>query len=384
MSNHINCEMWKGNIIASQCNLPSAWAKERKIALSILSLSEIDHTNFSFLKLFYDPAINMLHSFSQNKYFSISDEDSEDAVTIAASVQPIVQEMIPKLEEDSDGDAEELMLIFEEALIAESASSDLSVTQHPAPMIDPTAPPLSQGPSICPNDYLLFKGRWIHKQTICQLVNKRVDMSAGCIMDANLFLVGDIYPTLLHSGQTLSVVNTTIMKACCMTGKVTRQLLTIIPTHPSPKSPQTSFLRNGGYVKCPRSLIEPINPEPTFICLHKDINTDDFLEIKGRQTTWQVSADTLQAACDLLWAKAIEMKVPLKSITSINPSDPKNFPYRLSDGSPAIVSVEASALLAASRGKHLTVCPLCEANVSDMRCHMVSTSYELQPTCLRR
>ncbi|KAG1857407.1 hypothetical protein F4604DRAFT_1931509 [Suillus subluteus] len=123
-------------------------------------------------------------------------------------------------------------------------------------------------------------------------------------------------------------------------------------------------------ISIPGSLIEQINPEPTFIHLCKDINTDDFSEIKGGQTTWQVSADTLQAACDLLWAKAIEMKVPLKSITSVNPSDPKNFPYRLSDSSPAIISVEASALLAASRGERLTVCPLCEANVSDMHCHM--------------
>jgi hypothetical protein len=252
---------------------------------------------------------------------------------------------------------------------------------------------LPQGPGIRPDDYLLFKGRWIHKQTVCRLVinkdfiskshnrlervrggytkvNKRIDMSAGRLTDQDLFLVGNIFLTILHSGSTLSLailhstlltlnnvsrasINSTIMKASRGTAKVTGQLLTIIPTHPKslPSESPQSFLWNGGYVKArsiiqgtmestdrvvvvsvPGSLIELINPKPTFIRLRDDISSDDFLEITGGQSTWQVCQDALQAACDLLWAKAVETKVPLKSIACITPSDAKMFPYRSSDG----------------------------------------------------
>ncbi|KAG1854575.1 hypothetical protein F4604DRAFT_1932631 [Suillus subluteus] len=138
-----------------------------------------------------------------------------------------------------------------------------------------------------------------------------------------------------------------IMKASRTTEKVTGQLLTLVPTLLSPGSQDPlSFLWNGGYIKAwstipgttesmecivivsvPSFLVEPINPEPTFIRLREDINSDDFSEIQGGQSTWQVSHGTLQAACELLWMKAVEAKVPLKSIACITPSDAKAFPY---------------------------------------------------------
>ncbi|KAG2068728.1 hypothetical protein BDR04DRAFT_976262, partial [Suillus decipiens] len=38
---HINRDMWKGNIISGQCDLPSAWATGHEMVLSILSISQI-------------------------------------------------------------------------------------------------------------------------------------------------------------------------------------------------------------------------------------------------------------------------------------------------------------------------------------------------------
>ncbi|KAG1821953.1 uncharacterized protein BJ212DRAFT_1477792 [Suillus subaureus] len=150
-----------------------------------------------------------------------------------------------------------------------------------------------------------------------------------------------------------------------------------------------SFLWNGGYIKArsaipgttgsterivivsvPSFLVEPINAEPTSIRLREDINNDDFSEIQGGQSTWQVSHGTLQAACELLWMKAVEAKAPLKSIACITPSDAKAFPYQLFDGTPAVISVEACNLLTASEGERIVVCPLCEAKVADMRSHI--------------
>jgi hypothetical protein len=40
----------------------------------------------------------------------------------------------------------------------------------------------------------------------------------------------------------------------------------------------------------------------------------------------------MQAACELLWAKANELKVNLKSIAAVASSDPNMFPYQLADG----------------------------------------------------
>jgi len=181
-----------------------------------------------------------------------------------------------------------------------------------------------QGQGIHADDYLLYKGRWIHKQTICRLVinkdfesksfnqlecvhgytkvNKQIDMRAGHITDQNSFLVGDLFVTILRTARILSIailrstglflndvshasINITTMKASHTTAKISGQLLTIVPTHPStdPQVP-TLFLWDGGYVKTqspilgtsgstecviivnvPGFLVEPINPEPTFI-----------------------------------------------------------------------------------------------------------------------
>ncbi|KAG1789479.1 hypothetical protein EV424DRAFT_1550168 [Suillus variegatus] len=230
-------------------------------------------------------------------------------------------------------------------------------------------------------------------------------MSTGRITDHNLFLVGDIFLTVLRSGRTLSIgvlrsttatlngvscasINIAVMKMPRSTAKITRQLLTVIPTHPSPDVPQ-SFLWDGGYMKArsiiqgtnestawivvvtvPGALVEPVNPEPTLIRLRDDVNNDKFCQVNGGQSTWQISREALQAACDLLWAKAVEIKVTLKTIAAVTPSDVKRFPYQLSDGTPAILSVEASNQLCASEGETILICPLCETKVSNMCYHM--------------
>ncbi|KIK44260.1 hypothetical protein CY34DRAFT_23175 [Suillus luteus UH-Slu-Lm8-n1] len=353
---HINREMWRGDIVSGRCDLPSAWQMGCDMALSILTRSQIDPINFSFPTLFSDPAVDMLRPFGMNKYLGISDadEDPEDASVPPNPVAPQILD-VPSLPlpypdiTHTDVDDESAELTFEEALIAQ-ADADIPSTPLHQVQPDPSAPPLPGGPGVRPEDYVLFKNRWIHKQTVCRLVinkdfiskscnrlervragytkvNKRIDMSAGRITDGNLFLVGDIFLTLIRSGRTVS--------------------LGIL--HSSPTS--LHFLWNGGYVKShstiqgtsdstervvvvsvPGSLVEPINPEPTFIRLRDDINSDDFVEIKGGQSTWQVSQGALEAACGLLWEKSLETSVPPKSMVSVTPSDTKTFPYQLADG----------------------------------------------------
>ncbi|KAG2124774.1 hypothetical protein BD769DRAFT_1669290 [Suillus cothurnatus] len=425
---HINQLMWKGDITSGCCDLPS-----------------VDNIYYAYTELFCDPGMDMLHPLGMNKYFSIADEEWEDFSRVPKTL-PTAPIPLPPLQvlemvllwlpadesneiqglgiDEDDGD--ELMLTFEEMLVTESGSDSL---QSLALSTDASVPMLLQGQGIHADDYLLYKGHWIHKQTICRLVinkdfesksfnqlervhgytkvNKRIDMCAGRIMDQNSFLAGDLFVTILRTAHILSIailhvtglflndvshasININTMKASRTTAKISGQLLTIVPTCPS-TDPQVPilFLWNGGYVKTqspipgtsgstecvvivnvPGFLIEPINPKPTFICLSHDINSDYFSEINGGQTTWKVPHDALVATCKLLWVKALKAKLPLKSVACVNPSDANSFPYQLSDGTSAVVSIEAINLLAASEGKWITICPLCEMKVPDMCSHV--------------
>ncbi|KAG2356786.1 hypothetical protein BDR07DRAFT_1380567 [Suillus spraguei] len=111
------------------------------------------------------------------------------------------------------------------------------------------------------------------------------------------------------------------MKASRSMAKITGQLLTIIPTHLLPDVPQ-SFLWNGGYVTA-RLVIQGIDESTAQIVVITACN--EFCQVNGSQSTWQISYEALQAACDILWAKAIEIKVMLKTVTAVTPLDVKNF-----------------------------------------------------------
>ncbi|KAG2120169.1 hypothetical protein BD769DRAFT_1671813 [Suillus cothurnatus] len=433
---HINRLMWKGDITSNCCDLPSVWQQGYEMAVAILTTSQVDNIHYAYTELFHDPGMDMLCPLGMNKYFSIADEEREDfsqvPKTLPTAPIPLlpsqVLEMVFEIQglcvDEDDGD--ELMLTFEEMLVTESGSDSL---QSLVSSTDASASMPLQGQGIHADNYLLYKGCWIHKQTIYCLminkdfesksfnrlecvrsytkVNKWIDMHAGHIMDQNSFLVSDLFVTILCTAHILSIailhstglflndvsrasINITTMKASCTTAKISRQLLTVVPTCPStdPQVP-TLFLWDGGYVKTqspipgtsgstecvvivnvPRFLVEPINPEPTFIRLSHDINSDYFSEINRGQTTWQVPHNALVAACELLWAKALEAKLPLKSIACMNPSDANSFPYQLSDGTSAVVSVEKSNLLAASEGEQITIRPLCEMKVPDMCSHV--------------
>ncbi|KAG1866670.1 hypothetical protein F4604DRAFT_2023153 [Suillus subluteus] len=407
---HINRLMWKGDIVSGRCDLPSVWRQGREMAVTILTVSQINPINYSYTDLFHDPGMDMLRPLGMDKYFGIVDKEREDSSRVPKTLPTVpiplpsqlLETVLPWLPCDESGeiqgpgidedDGDELMLTFEEMLVAGSGSDMPSFESLPSPT-DPSAPMPLQGQGIHPDNYLLYKGHWIHKQTICRLiinkdfeskssnrlervhgytkVNKWIDMRAGHITDHNSFPIGNLFVTILCTARTLSIrilhstglflndvsrasMNCTIMKASQTTAKISGQLLTVVPTRPStnPEVP-ISFLWDGGYVKAQSSI--PGTSEST-----------ERIVI----TTWQVPHDALVAACELLWAKALEAKLPLKSIACVNPSDAKLFPYQLADGTPAVVSIEASNLLTASKGEWITVCPLCEAKVANMRSHI--------------
>ncbi|KAG2367178.1 hypothetical protein BDR07DRAFT_1272517, partial [Suillus spraguei] len=160
------------------CDLPLAWQTGWDMSLMILTASQIDPINFSFPTLFSDPAVDMLRPFGMNKYLGISDEDPEDA-----SVPPVpIALSLPLLYPDivhTDVNDKTYELMFEEALVTQ-ADADVPSTQLHQVHPDLSAPPLPGGPGVHPKDYLLFKNRWIHKQTICRLVINKDFVSKSC------------------------------------------------------------------------------------------------------------------------------------------------------------------------------------------------------------
>ncbi|KAG2341514.1 hypothetical protein BDR05DRAFT_949601 [Suillus weaverae] len=151
--------MWKGDIVSRHCDLPTAWYNSQEMAISILSTSQIDPVNFSFVKLFHNLVINMLH-------------------------------------------------------------------------------PLEK--TSC----------WIHKQTVCHLVinkdfiikfNNQLEWNGGCVKARSII-----------QGTEKSTDHVVV-------------------------------------VSVPGSLVESVNPEPTFIWFWDDINPNHFLEIKGWQSTWPLA-----------------------------------------------------------------------------------------------
>ncbi|KAG1827433.1 uncharacterized protein BJ212DRAFT_1256826 [Suillus subaureus] len=176
---HINHDMWKGDIISGCCDLPSAWQMGHNMSLSILTGSQIDLVNFAFITLFSDPAVNMLYPFSMNKYLGISGEGPEDAsippVLLASQIIEASELSFPL----PDLNDESTELTFEEVLAAQS-NSDLPSTSLHQVQSDPSAPPLPGGPGVHPEDYLLFKNHWIHKQTICRLIINKDFVSKSC------------------------------------------------------------------------------------------------------------------------------------------------------------------------------------------------------------
>ncbi|KAG1862950.1 hypothetical protein C8R48DRAFT_748149 [Suillus tomentosus] len=174
---HINREIWKGDIISGRCDLPLAWRNGRDAALSILATSQLDSVHYSFSEHFSTPGIDMLRPFGDNKYLGISLDELQDTIVpplqcletvLSCEVGDEVRNANAELEEDKD--EEELMLNFQEALIDESVDAAPSTQPSSKFPMNPTSPPLPQGPGIRPDDYLLYNGCWIHKQTICRLV----------------------------------------------------------------------------------------------------------------------------------------------------------------------------------------------------------------------
>ncbi|KIK74377.1 hypothetical protein PAXRUDRAFT_19941 [Paxillus rubicundulus Ve08.2h10] len=182
---HINHDMWQGDTVVRNCNLESAWLDGRAAALSILSASPLWEEEYDFNTIFSIEVVDMLCPFGGGKYPSINHEDDGEDRSMIMLLESEVPPQVPAQTSDDDITAEEEpMLTFEDQLESELANSiideDLPTPLsliNPESSTDSSPPPPPSGKGICPLDYLLYKGKWVHKASICRLILNK-DFSA--------------------------------------------------------------------------------------------------------------------------------------------------------------------------------------------------------------
>ena len=134
------------------------------------------------------------------------------------------------------------------------------------------------------------------------------------------------------------------------------------------------------------SLIEPVNPSIVEASIY--LPAEKTAEINSRGVTWLLEDDVLMTAIDLIWKHALEMKIPVSSLTLIwvTGGMSKQFLYRLTDGmctvylrsysnvflgTLALVCEPATSLLLSSKVAGVAwICPLCHEPTDNIRSHM--------------
>ncbi|KAG1863130.1 hypothetical protein F4604DRAFT_2030060 [Suillus subluteus] len=431
--NHIRCDLWVGDVVASHCDLPSAWKDGRDKALTVLTDAHVSAVCCAFNEFFLQDGCDLMRPWGENKYLGItSDIDGHgiESSVNSASGLPILSESIlvagpTSVEEETELDED--VLTLEEALTHDVAFGSPNIDHTIPSTSHPDTPVLVSGPGINPDDYLLVHGKYIHKETICRRVlnkyfiakslnrqervystgftkvNCQCELPGRSITGGDTFIIGDVFLTIIRINLTVTIalVRSTSIEHHSITRhdilasnirtpdvKLTGQILTLIPTHQPAE--QRSWLWTGDYVKTrseiqgikqttekvveitvPGLLVELVNPETTCVRMRDDINSDKFFALNNLGNTWIIEELALSLACDTLWRNACEHSISIKNILHIpTPSDPSMFPYALPDGSAGIVCIEASQQLAAAELGPLDDCPLCGVKTDSMRAHI--------------
>ncbi|KAI5980753.1 hypothetical protein EDD15DRAFT_2381342 [Pisolithus albus] len=193
---HINRGMWQGDTVVRNCNLQAAWSDGRAVAVSILSTSPLFPEEYDFDRIFSVEDVNLMCVFGGGKYPSINQEDEGEDRSVLPQADSrgtdttFQSQAIDTLDEElriigATEEDEEPLLSFEDQLENEmesglvegfmgpssSTDSETNVAHHPS---HPSPP---SGKGVRPLDYLFYKGKWVHKASVCRLLLNK-DFSA--------------------------------------------------------------------------------------------------------------------------------------------------------------------------------------------------------------
>jgi hypothetical protein len=164
---HICRDMWVGDVVASHCDLPSAWKDGRERALNVLADAHMPAVCCVFDEFFFQHGYDLMSPWGANKYLGVM-LDVEDVEPSTNSVIPLVTATT-----NDDSELDEDILSLEEALTHDLASESPNINTTTPLASDSNTLTLVIGPDINPDDFLLVDGMYIHKETICQrMLNK--------------------------------------------------------------------------------------------------------------------------------------------------------------------------------------------------------------------
>ena len=398
---HINRDMWQGDTTVRNCNLESAWLDGRAVALSILSRSPLWEEEYNFDVIFAVEGVDMLCPFGGGKYPSINHEDDGEDRSVITPVQSnVLPQVTLEISDDHPTEnitaEEEPTLTFEDQLEGELANGLIDEDlPTPSSLIDTESstnsspPPPPSGKGICPHDYLLYKGKWVHKASICRLilnkdfsakshdrllrvrgftpVNKlsKIPQSLSASNIDSSFVVGNPFVTLtrlddhttslvlvrstnIHeNGVSRNDINIRTLQENGSKIKISGNILLLVPSESSEL--EFSWIWTGAYLKVASSvpgldmttqkvvdlstigsLIELINPDVVTASTY--LGKERTKEINAHDLTWSLSHEALQAAVDQIWTRILDKKIPVSDVALVRLKASQEFPYRLKDG----------------------------------------------------
>ncbi|KAH9940250.1 hypothetical protein B0H21DRAFT_872024, partial [Amylocystis lapponica] len=310
---HITADAWKGDIIAGAIDLPTAWRSGAEAAGAIIRNSQMPSTAANFEAIFADPSVDLLRPFGRNKYPGI--DTDEDRSMPLESVAPSASAEESLAESDGPDDEDHTPLTLEEGLeeVPELA--------------------LPSGPGIDRSDYIEYKGRMIHKQSLCRVIinkafvakshnrpervrgfaksNKPDNVNSDDVTGPDAFIEGDMFLTLARSKQILSLA--LVRSTRILEGTITR------PTIPLPTLANSQAnTKLEGQIMVLRSTSTFTSPDdpsllpqnPSSDVLPHDQDTDSDPRLSWVWNGGFVMLDTAMRGTDVLTEKACKVIIP--------------------------------------------------------------------------
>ncbi|KAH9913947.1 hypothetical protein B0H21DRAFT_805153 [Amylocystis lapponica] len=307
---HITEDTWRGDVVAGKVDLPSAWESGAAAAAMTIQDSQMLPTSADFANIFADPTVDLLRPFGRDKYPGIEMDEDRSMVTESTTEPTLPAEEPTCAPEDEQLEAEE----DETPLTLEEGLEEVPELSLPS------------GPGVDRNDYIEYKGRWIHKQSLCRLIinkafvakshnrpervrgftksNKLADTNNEDVTGPDAFIEGDMFLTLARTKQTMSLA--LVRSTRILEGTIARKSI-LIPTLSNPKA----NTKLEGQVMILRSTLtasgSPDDPPTT----HSDTITQD----SGMLASWAwnggfIMLGAAMRGTDVVTEKACKVSIP--------------------------------------------------------------------------
>jgi hypothetical protein len=205
---HLKPSSWKGDLTANSCTPQAAWESGRERAEAVL---QAHHIAANFTEIFNDPNVDMLRPFPDGLYPGISTEPDPSLPSLAELPAKGEQELV-----DDDGDDE-----YEDEPDAEVDVNMDDILDEP-----PASTELQDGAG---DDWIEDDGQKFHKASLLRIMfcsdfmrkskerlqrvraytidftKKSNEESDEALLGVSLFVLGDLFATLVRTGQHVAL-----------------------------------------------------------------------------------------------------------------------------------------------------------------------------------